>query len=140
MPRTTIFLADISIQIKGKRKLYDWIKKVIISERKKPGEISIVFCSDDFLLDMNKKFLQHNYYTDIITFDYTVDGVISGELYISIDRVKDNAEQHNESFDNELRRVIIHGVLHLCGYKDKTKEDQAKMRSKEDQKLKLITV
>jgi len=134
----SISLADVGVTIKGKRVLYNWIKTVITSEKKKPGEVSIVLCSDEFLLDMNKQFLKHNYYTDIITFDYTEANVVSGELYISVDRVNDNASIFNKTFQNELHRVIVHGVLHLCGYKDKSTSEQATMRKKEDQKLKLL--
>ncbi len=100
--------------------------------------IAIILCSDEYLLDINKKFLSHDYYTDIITFDYTEGKRISGELYISIDRVKENAKQLGVSFPNELHRVMIHGVLHLCGYKDKTRKDREMMRTKEDQKLKML--
>lgn len=138
MSSISISLADVHTTVKRKRILYDWIKRVIISEKKSPGEVSIVLCSDGFLLDMNNQFLKHNYYTDIITFDYSDKEVISGELYISVERVKENASIFNKSFDNELQRVIIHGVLHLCGYKDKTRKDQELMRKKEDQKLKLL--
>ena len=112
------------------------LKKHIISlisnELKKTGIISIVFCSDEYLLEMNKKYLEHDYYTDIITFDYVENDIISGDLFISIDRVKDNAEKFNTTFLNELIRVVFHGVLHLAGYKDKTTPDQQLMREKEN--------
>ena len=93
----------------------------------------MVFCSDDYLLELNKTHLQHHYYTDIITFDYCENDTLSGDLMISIDRVKDNAKKHNQLFFNELLRVIIHGHLHLVGYKDKTAADQTTMRAKEDE-------
>jgi probable rRNA maturation factor len=134
----SISQADIKINVQGKKAIYDWIKTVILSEKKQPGEISIVLCSDRFLLDMNKQFLDHDYFTDIITFDYTEGKRVSGELYISAERVKDNAEKFKSGFHNELHRVIIHGVLHLCGYKDKVDSDQKKMRRKEDQKLQML--
>lgn len=138
MASISISFADVNIPIKGKRVIYNWIRTVILSEKKKPGGISIILCSDEFLLDMNKRFLKHNYYTDIITFDYTEGDTISGELYISVDRVKENAVRYKGAFANELYRVIIHGVLHLCGYHDKSPQDRERMRKKEDQKLKLL--
>ncbi|WP_240965766.1 rRNA maturation RNase YbeY [Pseudoflavitalea sp. G-6-1-2] len=107
-------------------------------EKKKAGELSFVFCSDAYLLEINKQYLKHNYYTDIITFDLSqTPGVISGELYISVDRVKDNAQNFNVSFKEELHRVIFHGALHLCGYKDKTEKEEALMRKMEDKYLRL---
>ena len=140
MPLISIAQADVKIKLKGKRIIYDWIKTVIISEKRQPGEISIVLCSDKYLLDMNKQFLHHDYFTDIITFDYSAGKTISGELYISVDRVKENAGKFKAKFEQELHRVIIHGVLHLCGYMDKSASDQRKMRSKEDQKLKMLAI
>lgn len=102
-------------------------------ERKAIEEINFVFCSDDYLLSLNQKFLNHDTYTDIISFDYTPkSGPIKGEIYISIERVKENAALFGSPFINELHRVIFHGVLHLCGYKDKLKADQTVMRAKEE--------
>jgi probable rRNA maturation factor len=140
VPSVSISEADVKVKLQGKKAIYDWIKTVIISEKKKPGTISIVLCSDDFLIDMNKQFLQHDFFTDIITFDYSEGTTVSGELYISIDRVNDNALKFKVSPGNELRRVIIHGVLHLCGYSDKNKKDQEKMRSKENEKLEMLKI
>ena len=108
------------------------LESLIGSENFDSGEITIVFCTDDYLLEMNKRYLNHNFYTDIITFDYSENGVISGDLFISIDRVNDNAGSFSVSVDNELKRVIYHGVLHLCGYKDKTEKDKKEMREKEN--------
>ncbi|MCB0460671.1 MAG: rRNA maturation RNase YbeY, partial [Flavobacteriaceae bacterium] len=102
-------------------------------------DISYIFCDDDYLLDINVKYLKHNTLTDIISFDYTDDGLISGDVFVSIDRVKENAEKFNVSFQDELHRVMIHGILHFCGYKDKTKEEEQLMRSKEDYYLSLRT-
>lgn len=102
------------------------------------GEISINLCSDDHLLQINKKHLNHDYYTDIITFELSENNEISGDLYISTDRVLDNAKQLNITFHVELNRVIIHGILHLCGYKDKTKAQQKEMREKENYYLSLL--
>jgi len=110
----------------------NWIEQSAKNEAKEIGDISYVFCSDDYLLDINQRFLEHDFYTDIVTFDYTEDKVLSGDLMISIDRVKDNSEKFGTPFHEELKRVMIHGILHLCGYKDKTKEEEQLMRSKED--------
>ena len=117
-----------------------WISNVIGSENKKTGEINYIFCDDEYLLEINKEHLQHDYYTDIISFDYTVGNEISGDMFISIDRVKENAQDFNVSFDEELKRVIVHGVLHYCGYKDKSEEDELLMRNKEDEKLGMFHV
>ena len=116
--------------------LKKWIKEVIESHKKKVGKIAYVFCSDEFLLNMNKEYLKHDYYTDVITFDNTEEGSekISGEIYISVDRVAENAKTYNTE-DTEIFRVIIHAVLHLLGYDDKTPEDQENMRAMEDKCL-----
>lgn len=114
-----------------------WIEKIVAKEGKSLGAISYVFCSDEYLLDMNKTYLQHDYYTDIITFDYTEEDEISGDLFISIDRVKDNGSALQEGFDREFKRVCIHGVLHLCGYKDKSDAEEQLMRSKEEEAIAL---
>jgi rRNA maturation RNase YbeY len=108
------------------------LESLIVLENYKSGEITIVFCTDDYLLEINKTYLNHDFYTDIITFDYSENGVISGDLFISVDRVNDNAGSFSVSVDNELKRVIYHGVLHLCGYKDKTENDEKEMREKEN--------
>ena len=110
----------------------DWIKNTILNEGKQSGEISFVFCSDDYLLDINRQYLDHDYYTDIITFDYVEGNLISGDIFISIDRVKENADVFKVSFENELNRIIIHGVLHLLGYKDKDSKQKEVMTGKED--------
>lgn len=115
-----------------------WIKSVIAQEGFTLGEINYVFCSDSYLLEMNQSFLDHDTLTDIITFDHSTEkGVINGEIYISIDRVRDNAQTFETSFDTELHRVLIHGVLHLLGYKDKTKAHKTRMRKKEEACLSL---
>jgi len=115
-----------------KSDLKNYIKYLIHNELKKAGNISIVLCSDNYLLEMNKKYLEHDYFTDIITFDYVENDIISGDLFISIDRIKENAETFKTTFLNELVRVIFHGVLHLAGYKDKTSPDRQMMREKEN--------
>ncbi|WP_321286616.1 rRNA maturation RNase YbeY [uncultured Sunxiuqinia sp.] len=110
----------------------DWIRNTILNEGKQSGEISFIFCSDDYLLDINRQYLDHDYYTDIITFDYVEGNLISGDIFISIDRVKENADVFKVSFENELNRIIIHGVLHLLGYKDKDSTQKEVMTGKED--------
>ncbi len=107
------------------------IDDLIKSENKEQGDLTVIFCSDEYLLDVNKKYLNHDYYTDIITFDYTEGTIISGDLFISCDRVIENANSFHVDLVNELSRVVFHGVLHLCGYKDKSEEDELLMRQKE---------
>ena len=115
-----------------------WYTSIALQENKELGELTLIFCSDDYLLDINREHLNHDYFTDIITFDYSDFPIVSGDLFISIDRVKENAVDFNVSFEHELHRVIIHGFLHLCGYLDKSEEDELIMRSKENQALNLI--
>jgi rRNA maturation RNase YbeY len=116
----------------------NWYLQVASQETKELGDVTLIFCSDDYLLEVNREHLDHDYYTDIITFDYSDFPIVSGDLFISVDRVKENAEDFKVSFDHELHRVIIHGFLHLCGYFDKSEEDELLMRSKENQALSLI--
>lgn len=115
-----------------------WLKDVCSKEGHNLGDLSLVFCSDSYLLQVNQEYLNHDYYTDIITFDYTNDNLVSGDLFISIDRVRDNANSYNVEFLNELQRVVVHGVLHLLGYKDKSENDQKLMRQKENEYLKIV--
>jgi probable rRNA maturation factor len=117
-----------------------WIKSIIEAEKKKLGHLNFVFTNDETILKTNIQFLNHNTYTDIITFDYCANNLISGDIIISIERVLENAKKFNADFDTELKRVIIHGVLHLCGYKDKTAKDSQVMRKKENQALSLLTI
>jgi len=117
-----------------------WIENVVDSESKLLGEISYVFCNDEYLLEINQQYLDHDTLTDIISFDYTQDNVISGDIFISIERVEENAKDLNIDFQEELKRVMIHGVLHYCGYKDKTESDEILMRSKEDEKISMFHV
>ena len=116
-----------------------WIEKIIISEEKKIGEINYIFCDDEYLLKINQDFLDHDYYTDIITFDQVRGKTISGEIFVSLQRIKDNASLISKNYEEEKKRVIAHGILHLCGYKDKTEEEQKTMRAKEDFYLSLKT-
>ena len=118
----------------------DWIHKVISNEGFETGEINFIFCDDDYLLNLNLAFLDHDTLTDIISFDYTMGNLISGDVYISIPRVMENASIFNTSFQNELHRVIIHGILHYCGYKDKSEDEKLIMRSKEDEYLNVLII
>ncbi|MDF4201438.1 rRNA maturation RNase YbeY [Maribacter sp. SA7] len=117
-----------------------WITASCNTEGFSIQELNYIFCSDDYLLKINQDYLQHDYLTDIITFDYVSGKNISGDLYISIDRIKENAQEFNVTFDNELKRVMIHGVLHLMGYSDKSDAAIAEMRAKEEEKIKLFHV
>ena len=133
----TYFTQDIPFTFKGRRLTSRWLKTVAEGEGKQLGDISIIFCSDNYLLDVNKKYLQHNYYTDIITFDYCEGNRLSGDLFISVDSVRLNAAEYGSSFEDELNRVIVHGLLHLMGYDDHSDEDITQMRAKENACLQL---
>ncbi|WP_329806846.1 rRNA maturation RNase YbeY [Flavobacterium facile] len=117
-----------------------WIETIVESENKILGEISYIFCDDEYLHSINMQYLNHDTLTDIISFDYTEGDVISGDIFVSIERVEDNAKDFNVSFDEELKRVLAHGVLHYCGYKDKSDDDALLMRTKEEEKIKLFHV
>lgn len=110
----------------------NWLEDLILSENKKPGDINYIFCDDDYLLKVNQDYLDHDYYTDIITFDYVKGKTISGDIFVSLPRILDNASTLSQDSEKEFRRVLAHGILHLCGYKDKTKEEESTMREKED--------
>ncbi|HQE33153.1 rRNA maturation RNase YbeY [Flavobacterium alvei] len=118
----------------------NWISKAITSENKTEGEINYIFCDDDYLHKINLEHLSHDTLTDIISFDYTMGNEISGDMFISVERVKDNAIDFNVSFEEELKRVMVHGILHYCGYKDKTEADALLMRTKEDEKIAMFHV
>lgn len=118
----------------------DWLSRVIVSENKKEGEINYIFCDDDYLHSINVEYLDHDTLTDIISFDYSLGNELNGDIFISIERVQDNALDFNVSFGEELKRVMVHGILHYCGYKDKTDKDELLMRQKEDEKIKLFHV
>lgn len=109
-----------------------WLESIILSEGKKLGEINYIFCDDEYLLKVNQDYLHHDYYTDIITFDYVKGKTISGEIFVSLQRISENASTLAKEYEEELRRVLAHGILHLSGYKDKTQEEERMMRSKED--------
>lgn len=131
------FTEDIKFEFKGKLSNNKWLRLVASSEIRKVGDINIIFCSDNYILDVNMKYLQHDYFTDIITFDYCEGNVLNGDLFISIDSVKENAEFYKTGFQDELNRVIVHGILHLIGFDDHSEEDIKIMRSKEDYYLSL---
>lgn len=116
----------------------NWLINLIKNEQKKVGEINYIFCDDEYLLKVNRDFLQHDYYTDIITFDYVKGKTIAGDIFVSLPRISENAETHSKDFNLELHRVLAHGILHLCGYKDKTKEEIKEMRNKEDYYLNIL--
>jgi probable rRNA maturation factor len=116
----------------------NWVSKVIVSEYKKEGDINYIFCDDAYLLNLNETYLDHDTLTDIISFDYCVGNELHGDIFISIERVRENAVDFNVTFDEELKRVMIHGVLHYCGYKDKNDSDEALMRNKENEKIKMF--
>ena len=131
------FQEDIRFELKQKMLNNRWLKMVAGSEMRRLGAINIIFCSDNYILDVNMKYLQHDYFTDIITFDYCEGETLSGDLFISIDSVRENALTYGTEFADELNRVIVHGVLHLIGYDDHTKADIATMRAKENYYLSL---
>ncbi|MCT4235511.1 rRNA maturation RNase YbeY [Elizabethkingia anophelis] len=118
--------------ISDEEKRAEWLEKLILEEGKKPGDINYILCDDEYLLEINRQYLDHDYYTDIITFDYCKGKIISGDIFLSLQRVLDNASMLETKQEEELNRVLAHGILHLCGYKDKTEEEQKTMRSKED--------
>jgi len=124
-------MADLTYKLSDKVGIKKWLMEAISEENFKTGDINIILCSDNYLLDINRKFLQHDFFTDIITFDYSEGTILHGELYISIERVEENAHFFNTTISNELLRVFIHGVLHLVGYKDKSIEEEKMMRVKE---------
>ena len=131
------FFEDTDFVFKPKKINNLWLKTVAESEVKKIGQVNIIFCSDNYILDINQKYLQHDYFTDIITFDYCENDILSGDLFISVDSVRENAVFYKTEFTDELNRVIVHGLLHLIGYDDHSDEDIKMMRSKENYYLEL---
>lgn len=131
------FSEDVKFTFKNKLLNNKWLKTVAESEIRRLGNVNIIFCSDPYILDVNLKYLGHDYFTDIITFDYCEGKLLSGDLFISIDSVRENSIFYNTEFEQELNRVIVHGLLHLIGYDDHTESDIATMRAKEDYYLQL---
>lgn len=129
------FTENVDLPVDNSQRLIKWITSVISNKNLKTGTINYIFCDDEYLLALNRQYLDHDTYTDIITFDYSKEGIVSGDIFISVDRVTDNAKKYKQVFERELHRVIIHGILHLCGLKDKTQEEEANMRSQEDHYL-----
>ena len=136
--RIHFFNEAIPFRLQNIKEKRDWLIRCIESEGKSAGEISFIFCSDEYLLQMNVDYLNHDTFTDVITFDYTEGENLSGDIFISIPRVKENASLFSIPYREELNRVMVHGILHLCGYKDKTAKQEKQMRSKEDEKLRLL--
>ena len=141
MQKVQFYFLDRNPALKERTRLKLLIEKLFTSEKMKLGNLSYIFCSDEHLLTINNDFLKHDFYTDVITFDLSSSkNEIEGEVYLSVDRIKDNAKQLGVSFKEELHRVIFHGALHLCGYKDKKKEEALIMRSKENKYLKRYLI
>ncbi len=132
------YAKNTSYRLSEKRKIRSWISKVINTNNKESGDINIILTNDEYIMELNKKFLERDYYTDIITFNYSNKNMISGELYISMERVMENAEKYKKSTKEELKRVIIHGILHLLEYQDRNNDEKIIMRKMEDKYLKMI--
>jgi len=133
------FSEEVVFSMPDEPRVHDWIIRTITDEKLEAGVINIIFCNDDYLLDLNQKFLDRDTLTDVIAFDYREEGnEVSGDVFISIERIRDNASKLKQSLDHELNRVIIHGILHLCGYADKTPGQKAAMTAKEDKYLSLL--
>ena len=130
----------INFKLTGEKKYTDWICSIITKEGKVLRQIDYIFCTDKYLLELNQKHLDHNTYTDIITFDYTLNNLVSADIFISIERLRENSKKFKVAFKNELLRVMVHGVLHLLGYKDKSKKDAQRMREKENKAIELFHV
>ena len=130
--KVNFYNEDTSYLLASKREIRVWLLSVLEQEQKKAGEISFIFCSDEYLLTLNKQYLNASYLTDVITFDYCEYDFISGDIFISVDRVKEKAKLYKQTTSKEMHRVILHGILHLCGYKDKTEKEIQQMREKEE--------
>jgi len=134
------FNYETDFELENEAQYQDWISRIIESEGFDEGEINYIFCDDEYLHKINVEYLDHDTLTDIISFDYTVGNLIQGDIFVSVERVKDNANDFKVSFEEELKRVLSHGVLHYCGYKDKSPKDEALMRSKEEEKMQMFHV
>jgi probable rRNA maturation factor len=134
------FNYETDFNLDNEEAIATWLEKVITSENKKEGEINYIFCDDEYLHKINVEYLDHNTLTDIISFDYSMGNELHGDIFVSIERVKDNANDFNVSFEEELKRVLVHGILHYCGYKDKGEAEELLMRSKEDEKIAMFHV
>jgi probable rRNA maturation factor len=134
------FNYENDFELSNEDQISTWISNVILSENKKEGDINYIFCDDEYLLSLNEQYLDHDTLTDIISFDYSVGNELHGDIFISVERVQDNATDFNVTFDEELKRVLVHGILHYCGYKDKSESDEQIMRQKEEEKMKMFHV
>jgi probable rRNA maturation factor len=134
------FNYETDFELSNETAVSSWLSKVILSENKSEGEINYIFCDDEYLLQINQQYLNHDTLTDVISFDYSLGNELSGDIFISIERVQDNANDYKVTFTEELNRVMVHGVLHYCGFKDKTEADEQFMRNKEEEKLKMFHV
>lgn len=134
------FHYEIDFKLTSERAFKSWLSQVVLSEEKTTGDINYIFCDDEYLLKINVDYLNHDTLTDIISFDYSIGNILHGDIFISIERVRENAAKFKVSFEEELKRVMVHGVLHYCGFKDKTVKDQKIMRAKEDEKIAMFHV
>ena len=139
MIMVSYFFEDTNFKFNRRRLTSQWLKFTAESEIKRIGQVNIIFCSDNYILDINQKYLQHDYFTDIITFDYCEGNTLHGDIFVSLDTVRSNAAEFGTTFDNELHRILIHGILHLCGQADKTPEARAEMTHKANEALTLLT-
>jgi rRNA maturation RNase YbeY len=134
------FNYELDFKLNDEMLYSDWLSKVISSEMKSEGDINYIFCDDNYLVEINQQYLNHDTLTDIISFDYSIGNELHGDIFISVERVRDNAIDFNVDFKEELKRVLVHGVLHYCGYKDKSEDDEILMRQKEEEKMKMFHV
>lgn len=134
------FNYETDFELSDETAISDWLSQVILSESKKEGDINYIFCDDEYLHKINVEYLDHDTLTDIISFDYSVGNELHGDIFVSVERVADNAKDYEVSFDEELKRVLVHGILHYAGYKDKSEEDELKMRQKEEEKIAMFHV
>ena len=137
---TLNFYSENDFQLREEGFYEAWIRRIIESENRKLEEISYIFCDDEYLLEINQKYLDHDTYTDIISFDNSVGNILAGDIFISTERVEENAREYGVDFQEELRRVMAHGILHFCGYKDKSDEESILMRQKEEEKMRMFHV
>lgn len=134
------FNYETDFELSGESEYATWIQNIISSENKEEGDLNYIFCDDEYLHKINVEYLNHDTLTDIISFDYSEGNFLHGDIFVSVERVAENAKEFNVSFENELKRVMAHGVLHYCGYKDKSEQDELLMRQKEDEKIKMFHV
>jgi rRNA maturation RNase YbeY len=134
------FYFETEFELQDKERYAEWVSQIVTSESREIGDLSFVFCDDTYLLEINQKFLEHNTLTDVITFNYSDDDILFGDVFISTERLKENSYKFDSKFKDELRRVMAHGVLHLLGFDDKSEVDSREMRAKEEEKMKLFHV